>query len=55
MMMNHIGSYSIHLEFVIKKENMSDIILELREKFGEKISRYESLLIVEEYVMNLIR
>lgn len=55
MLMNHVGSYSLHLEFVVKKEEISDIILDLREKFGEKISRYEPLLIVEEYVMNLIR
>ncbi len=55
MLMNHIGSYSMHIEFVCKKEEMHSIILDLRERFGEKIQKYEPLLIVEEYVMNLIR
>lgn len=55
MLMNHIGSYSLHLEFVLKKDEMKEVIVDLREKFGEHISSYESILIIEEYVMNLLR
>jgi DNA-binding Lrp family transcriptional regulator len=55
MLMNHIGKYSLHLEFVCKKDEFSKIIMDMREQFGEKIQKYEPLLIVEEYVMNLLK
>lgn len=55
MIMSHIGSYSMHIEFVLKKDKMQDVILDFRERFGNSIIGYESLLILEEYVMNLLR
>lgn len=55
MIMEHIGFYSIHLEFVLKQEDLQNILLEFREKFGKEIAGYEPLLILEEYVMRLLR
>ncbi|MCK4650382.1 AsnC family transcriptional regulator [Candidatus Pacearchaeota archaeon] len=55
MLMNHIGKYSMHLEFIVEHAKMNKIILDLREKFGKKIIAYEPLLIVKEYTMNLIK
>ena len=55
MVMGHVGVYSLHLEFVVEKNEMSKIILDLREKFGNDISGYEPILIVEEYIMKLLR
>lgn len=54
MLMNHVGKYSLHLEFVLEKE-MATVLMDLRERFGEQLGGYEPLLIVEEYVMNLLR
>jgi len=55
MIMNHAGKYSMHLEFVLDQNQMCDIIMEFREKFGNDISSYEPLLIINEHVMNLIK
>lgn len=55
MIMNHVGYYALHLEFVIKQDEMKEIIIDLREKFGNDIMSYEPLLIIEEYVMKLLR
>jgi len=55
MIMSHCGYYSLHLEFVMKPEDIKSVIVDLRERFGEDIMSYEPLLILEEYVMNLVR
>ena len=55
MIMNHAGHYSLHLEFVLRKDEMNEVIIDLRERFGEGIMSYEPLLIIEEYIMNLLR
>jgi len=55
MIMNHIGTFSMHLEFVLKKDEMKDVIMDFRERFGKDIMSYEPLLILEEYVMKLLR
>lgn len=55
MLMSHIGKYSLHLELIIKKNEMQDILFELMGKFGDSIISYEPLLIVEEYSMNIIK
>lgn len=55
MLMNHIGGYSMHIEFVVHADEFPGILVELREKFGKDIARYEPLGIREEYVMNLLR
>lgn len=55
MLMNHLGSYSIHLEFVLEKDKMRNILFELRENFGKDIESYEPLLITKEHTINLIK
>ena len=55
MIMNHIGSYSMHIEFVLRKDEIQDVIIDFRERFGKYIMGYEPLLILEEYVMRLLR
>lgn len=54
-LMTHLGTYSIHLEFALKSEEIINTLEDLREKFGERIVNYESLLIKEEYVLNILK
>lgn len=53
--MEYVGLYELHMEFVLKKEEIIDVIMDFREKFGDKITSYELLLIVEEYLINLMK
>lgn len=55
MAMNHMGRYSLHLEFVLKKEAINELVMDLRDRFGGSINGYELLLVYDEYVMNLLR
>jgi len=54
-LMTHTGFYSLHLEFVCSESDIDDIMLDLREKFGELIKSYELLKIKEEYHLNILR
>lgn len=54
-MMKHIGYYDLHLEIVVKEEEIERIIEELTEKFGEAISSYELLKIRKEHIMIVTR
>lgn len=53
--MEYVGTYELHVEFVLKKEKITDVIMNFREKFGNKIASYELLEIVEEYLINLMK
>ena len=55
LVMEYIGKYNLHAEFVLKKEEITDVIMDFREKFGDKIASYELLRIVEEYLINLMK
>ncbi len=55
MIMSHLGKYSMHLEFVLDRREIKNIIMDLREHFGQEILSYELLLITEEHMMNLLR
>jgi len=53
--MGYVGTYELHAEFVLEKEKITDVIMDFREKFGDKITSYELLEIVEEYLINLMK
>ena len=53
--MKHIGHYDIHLEIVLKPEEIDYFIDELSENFGEYISAYEPLRIRKEHIMIVTR
>lgn len=53
--MKHVGYYDLHLEVVLKPEEIDDFVDELSEKFGECISVYESLRIRKEHMLSVRR
>lgn len=55
MTMNHLGFYSMHLEFVLKKDEMKEVINDFRERFGRDVAGYEPILVVDEYTLNLLK
>lgn len=49
--MKYHGSYDLHLELVSEShQDFRKIIIELREKFGDLISDYQQLTILEEFI-----
>ena len=51
--LEHIGYYDTHFEFVLKStQDFRAILQELRDKFGNKINEYEPLPIYAEYIIN---
>jgi Lrp/AsnC family transcriptional regulator, leucine-responsive regulatory protein len=55
MTMEHLGKYSMHIEFVIKEKDMREAISDFREKFGKDVEGYEIVPITKEYTINLIK
>jgi len=53
--MEYVGIYDLQIEFVLEKEKISDVIMDFREKFGDKIASYELLEIIDEYLINLMK
>ena len=50
-----IDSYEYIAIGLPEKEKITDVIMDFREKFGDKITSYELLEIVEEYLINLMK
>lgn len=51
--LEHLGYYDMHLEFVVKStQHFRQILKDLRNRFGEKITEYEPLQIYTEYKIN---
>ncbi len=51
--LEHIGRYDMHLEFVVKTtQHFREVLKDLRDKFGDKIHEYEPLQIYTEYKIN---
>lgn len=55
MIMEHLGKYSMHIELITKKQEINEIIMEFREKFGKFIAGYELTLIIKDYFLNIIK
>lgn len=55
MTMEHLGKYSMHIELVIKKEEIEETIMDFREQFGKLVAGYELTLIVEDHFLNIIK
>lgn len=53
-LMTHIGNYDLHLEFITKKENLNEILEDLRSKFGEKLNKHELLRITKEHRIKIL-
>ena len=53
--MEHLGYYDMHLEFIVPEEEVQKIVEEISEKFGEELSSYELIKIRKEHIINVLR
>ncbi len=53
--LQHIGCYDLHLEFILPKDKIQCVLDDFISKFGTDVASYELLHIREEYILKVLK